>query len=142
MKTLEGKFFETRVTSLKTFEDGLVKKVKETFAVRAESFAECEQRITETLKDYQYEDFAVLRETICPYQVILLSDKDCDYFRVKFGIIMLDENSGKEKTIFRYVLVAANTLEQARQMVDEFVSHTGMDFTIDAVVKSPVVNII
>ncbi len=52
MKSRTAEWFECKIRYEKTMEDGLPKKVTETYTIDALSFTEAEQRITEEISAY------------------------------------------------------------------------------------------
>ena len=108
------RFFEVGVSYI----DAIKKKRKETFIVKAISFAEAEDKAYLDSKDYPVDDLDVLSVKISNVSDVILDEKDEKerYYKVKYSVIVLDEKSGKEKRNPRYLLFNAYSIDEAREM--------------------------
>lgn len=144
MKTISGKIFIVKVAVERQQEDGLVKKVKEEYSVKAVSFTDCEAKITqeEGSADNVKSTFEVLSEAIAPYKEVFLYDEGEKYYKVKVVESTIDEVTGKEKKTATYYLVNADTLEQARKRIEQALGDTLTDYAIAAVIEQNTVGVI
>lgn len=144
MKTISGKIFIVKVAVERQQEDGLVKKVKEEYSVKAVSFTDCEAKITkeEGSADNVKGTFEVLSEAIAPYKEIFLHDEGEKYYKVKVVEMTLDEVTGREKKTAIYYLLNADTLEQARKRTEQALGDTLTDYAIAAVIEQNTVGVI
>lgn len=143
MKTRTATWFETRVHYEKTMEDGLIRKVTETFVVDALSFTEAEAKIIDELASFISGEFSVVAMKIAPYREILFTDNaDAEkFYKVKLQFITIDEKTEKEiKTNIQY-LVQASSLENARKNVDEVMQNTMIDYHQISVIETSVVDV-
>lgn len=108
------RFFEVGVSYI----DAIEKKHKETFIVKAISFAEAEDKAYLDFKDYAVTDIDVLSVKISNVTEVILDENDEKekYYKVKYSVIVLDEKSGKEKRNPRYLLFNASSIDEAREM--------------------------
>lgn len=108
------RFFEVGVSYI----DALKNKHKETFIVKAISFAEAEDKAYLNFKDYSVGDVDVLSVKISNVTEVILDEDDEKekYYKVKYSVIVLDEKSGKEKRNPRYLLFNASSIDEAREM--------------------------
>lgn len=108
------RFFEVGVSYI----DAIDKKHKETFIVKAISFAEAEDKAYLDFKDYAVTDIYVLSVKISNVTEVILDENDEKekYYKVKFSTIVLDEKSAKEKRIPHYLLFNASSIDEAREM--------------------------
>lgn len=108
------RFFEVGVSYI----DAIDKKHKETFIVKAISFAEAEDKAYLDFKDYAVTDIYVLSVKISNVTEVILDENDEKekYYKVKFSVIVLDEKSEKEKRIPHYLLFNASSIDEAREM--------------------------
>lgn len=108
------RFFEVGVSYI----DGIEKKRKETFIVKAISFAEAEDKAYLDFKDYAVTDIDVLSVKISNVTEVILDENDEKekYYKVKYSVIVLDEKSAKEKRIPHYLLFNASSIDEAREM--------------------------
>lgn len=144
MRTKTATFFECNVRYEKTKEDGMQKKVTETYVVDALSFTEAEGRIIEEMKPYVGDnEMEVTAIKIASYKEVLFSEVDTDdkYYKVRCDFITINEKSGKEKKTAVYYLVQAASVEGARKNLEESMSVTMIDYTIVSVVEAPVMDV-
>lgn len=108
------RFFEVGVSYI----DAIEKKRKETFIVKAISFAEAEDKAYLDFKDYAITDIDVLSVKISNVTEVILDENDEKekYYKVKYSVIVLDEKSAKEKRIPHYLLFNASSIDEAREM--------------------------
>lgn len=108
------RFFEVGVSYI----DAIEKKHKETFIVKAISFAEAEDKAYLDFKDYAVTDIDVLSVKISNVTEVILDENDEKekYYKVKYSVIVLDEKSRKEKRNPRYLLFNASSIDEAREM--------------------------
>ena len=106
------RFFEVGVSYI----DAIEKKHKETFIVKAISFAEAEDKVYLDFKDYSVTDVDVLSVKISNVTEVILDENDEKekYYKVKYSVIVLDEKSAKEKRIPHYLLFNASSIDEAR----------------------------
>lgn len=145
MRTRTGIFFECKVRYEKTMEDGLNKKVKETYVVDALSFTEAEGRIIEEMKPYIGDkEIEVTAIKIASYKEVFFGDADSDdkFYKIRCNFITLDEKSGKEKKTAVDYLVQAATVEGARKNLDEVMSKTMIDYVIVSVVETSIMDVL
>lgn len=108
------RFFEVGVSYI----DAIEKKRKETFIVKAISFAEAEDKAYLDFKDYAVTDIDVLSVKISNVTEVIIDENDEKekYYKVKYSVIVLDEKSAKEKRIPHYLLFNASSIDEAREM--------------------------
>lgn len=121
LKAHSGKFFEVIFRMKETQENGLLKKVKKTFAVNALSFAEAESKVTNEMFPYAKGDFEVVNINPAQYGEVFTSDDDADsgFYKCKISLITLDEKSGKEKKSKVQYLVQAASTSKAQTYIDK-----------------------
>ena len=76
MRSRTAEWFECKIRYEKTMEDGMQKKVTETYTVDALSFTEAEQRIMEEMSAYISGEFEVADIKKAAYKEIFFSDDD------------------------------------------------------------------
>lgn len=108
------RFFEVGISYI----DAIEKKRKETFIVKAISFAEAEDKAYLDFKDYAVTDIDVLSVKISNVTEVILDENDEKekYYKVKYSVIVVDEKSAKEKRIPHYLLFNASSIDEAREM--------------------------
>lgn len=108
------RFFEVGVSYI----DAIEKKHKETFIIKAISFAEAEDKAYLDFKDYAVTDIDVLSVKISNVTEVILDENDEKekYYKVKYSVIVFDEKSAKKKRIPHYLLFNASSIDEAREM--------------------------
>ena len=124
-------------------EDGLQKKVTETYTIDALSFTEAEQRIMEEMSAYISGEFDIKDIKIAPYQEIFFSDEDSAdrWYKTKLQFITIDEKTEKEKRSNVNYLVNAGTLNGAVRNIDEVMGGTMIDYVIASVSETTLMDV-
>ena len=135
MRSRTAKWFECKVCYEKVMEDGICKKVTESYVVDALSFSEAETRITEEMSSYISGEFEVVDIKIAQYKEIFFSDEDTAgvWYKAKLAFITIDEKTCKEKRSNVVYLVNAASLEGAIRNVNEVMGATMIDYQSVAV---------
>lgn len=144
MRAKTAKFFECKVRYEKTMEDGLNKKVTETYVVDALSFTEADGRIIEEMKPYVGDgEMEVTAIKIASYNEVFFSDNDSDdkFYKIRLNFITLDERNGKEKKTAVDYLVQAASVEGARKNMEEAMSGTMIDYVIVSVIETNIIDL-
>lgn len=124
-------------------EDGLQKKVTETYTTDALSFTEAEQRIMEEMSSYISGEFDIKDIKIAPYKEIFFSDEDSAdrWYKAKLQFITIDEKTAKEKRSSVNYLVNAGTLNGAVKNIDEVMGGTMIDYVIASVAETQIMDV-
>lgn len=145
MKSVTSTWFEVKARYEQTQEDGMIKKVSDSFAIAANDFAEAYTKSCEYVESSLTNgDYDIIGEKIASYKQTFFSDDDSDdkFYRVKMMFITLDEKSGKEKKTPCYHLVQARSIDKARKYIVEAYSTTMTDYTINEVVETRIIDAI
>ncbi len=124
-------------------EDGMQKKVSETYTVDALSFTEAEQRIMEEMSSYISGEFEVADIKKAAYKEIFFSDDenaDC-WYKTKLQFITIDEKTEKEKRSSVNYLVQAGTLNTAVKNIDTVMGGTMIDYVIASVSETTLMDV-
>ena len=137
------KYFETKVKYEKTQEDGMQKKVTETYLVDALSFAECEDRIIDEMKVYISGEFEVNAIQKAKYNELVESvDTSADkWYKCKLLFITLDEKTEKEKKSAVHYLVQGSSLENAKDNMVKFMSTSSIDYEFVEIKETPIMDV-
>jgi CMP-N-acetylneuraminic acid synthetase len=124
-------------------EDGQQKKVTEAYVVDALSFTEAEHRITEEMTSYISGVFDVTDIKKASYKEIFFSDAETSdrWYKAKLQFITIDEKTDKEKKTNVYYLVQAGSFEGARKNIDEVMGGTMIDYVINAVKETVIMDV-
>lgn len=143
MRSRTANWFECRIKYEKTMEDGLQKKVSETYTVDALSFTEAEQRIMEEMSSYISGEFEVADIKKAAYKEIFFSDDESAdrWYKTKLQFITIDEKTEKEKRTAVNYLVQAGTLNAAVKNIDEVMGGTMIDYVIASVAETTLMDV-
>lgn len=130
------RFFEVGVSYI----DAIEKKHKETFIVKAISFAEAEDKAYLDFKDYAVTDIDVLSVKISNVTEVILDENDEKekYYKVKCSTIVLDEKSSKEKRIPHYLLFNASSIDEAREMYKREMAGCVSDIILESITETKI----
>ncbi len=143
MRSRTANWFECRIKYEKTQEDGMQKKVTESYVVDALSFTEAEQRIMEEMSSYISGEFEVSDIKKATYKEIFFSDEEMAdrWYKAKLQFITIDEITEKEKRSNVNYLVQAGTLNGAVKNLDEVMGGTMIDYVIAAVAETTLMDV-
>jgi len=143
MRSRTANWFECRLKYEKIGEDGLQKKVTETYVVDALSFTEAEQRIMEEMSSYISGEFEVNDIKKAAYKEIFFSDEESAdrWYKTKLEFITIDEKTEKEKRSAVNYLVQAGTLNAAVKNIDEVMGGTMIDYVIASVAETKLMDV-
>ena len=130
MRSRTAIWFECKVRYEKTTEDGIQKKVTETYVVDALTFSEAESRIIEEMSHFVSGELEVTFLKIAQYKEIFFdNDNVADkWYKAKLAFITDDEKTGKQKKTTIYNLVNASNINAAIVKIDEIMANTMIDY--------------
>jgi len=143
MRSRTAIWFECKIGYEKTMEDGLQKKVNESYVVDALSFTEAEKRIMEEMSSYISGEFTIKDIKIAPYKEIFFSDEEMAdrWYKAKLEFITIDEKTEKEKRSGVNYLVQAGTLNGAVKNIDTVMGGTMIDYVIASVAETKLMDV-
>lgn len=143
MRTRTANWFETAVRYERQMEDGMQKKVTETYVVDAFSFGEAEEAITKEMSAFVSGEFEVKNITPANYGEIFFSDNanDDKWYKAKLTFITLDEKTAKEKRTSTNYLVQAGTFNAAVKNVEQVMGTTMVDYVIANVSETKIMDV-
>lgn len=136
-------WFECKVRYEKTTENGIQKKVTETYVVDAVSFGEAESRILEEMGKYVGCEIEVVDLKIAQYKEIFFSGNSLadKWYKTKLAFITIDEKTDKEKKTSVYYLVNAGNINSAIVKIDEIMANTMIDYLTCNVSETQIIDI-
>ncbi len=143
MRSKTATWFEAKIQYKRQMEDGLQKKVTESYVVDAVSYTEAETRITEEMKYYISGEFEVKDLKKAQYKEIFFSDDASDdrYYKAKLDFLTIDEKTEKEKRSRVTYLVQASGLHRAMKNVDEVMQGTMIDYEACAIDETKILDV-
>ena len=123
-------WFEAKIRYEKMMEDGILRKVTETYVIDALSFGEAEKRILEEMTSYVSGEVEVCALKIAPYKEIFFADNNMDdkWYVAKLAFITIDEKTDKEKKTRVCYLVNAGNINAAVKNIEEQMAGTMIDY--------------
>ena len=143
MRSRTANWFECKIRYEKMMEDGLQKKVTETYTVDALSFSEAEERIIEEMSSYISGEFTVQDIKKATYGEIFFSDDaNADkWYKAKLQCITIDEKTEKEKRSNINYLVQAGSFNGAVKNIEEVMGGTMIDYVIASVAETTLMDV-
>jgi len=134
-------YFEVTVKFEKTSEEGKIKKVTERYLVDALTFTEAEARIIKEMKPFISGEFEVANINPQKYSELFWNEKADKWFKTKVNFIVLDEEKGIEKKVANYMLVQANDLKEARELLVEGMKGSQADWEIASISETKIIDV-
>ena len=143
MRSRTAIWFECKIAYEKVMEDGLQKKVIESYVVDAISFTEAEKRIMEEMSSYISGEFTIKDIKIAPYKEIFFSEEELAdrWYKAKLEFITIDEKTEKEKRSAVNYLVQAGTLKGAVGNIESVMGTTMIDYVIASVTETKLMDV-
>lgn len=134
-------WFECVIKYDKVQENGMEKKVSESYLVDAISFTEAEARIIEEMKGFISGDFLVSGIKRSNISELFYNEVGDKWFKCKVNFITLDEKSGSEKRTASYMLVYASTVDEADKNLKEGMKGTLADYEIESIKETKIMDV-
>lgn len=143
MRSRTAIWFECKVRYEKNGEDGMPKKVIETYVVDAVSFGEAESRILEEMGKYVGGEIEVVDLKIAQYKEVFFADNSLSdkWYKAKLAFITIDEKTDKEKKTSVYYLVNAGNINSALKNVDEIMGGTMIDYQTCNLTETQIIDV-
>jgi hypothetical protein len=136
-------WFEAQIRYEKTLDNGMNKKITETYLVDSLSFTESESKTIEEISPFISGDFtihAIKRSNIS--EVFNDGEEEDPYYKVKVDFITLDDKSGLEKRTPSYFLLKAPSMDKAVPLFIKYMSGTMTDYEIVKIEKTAILDVI
>lgn len=134
-------WFECVIKYDKTQENGMEKKVSESYLVDALSFTEAEARIIEEMTPFISGEFLVSGIKRSNISELFYNEVGDKWFKYKVNFITLDEKSGSEKRTASYMLVYASTVDEADKNLKEGMKGTLADYEIESIKETKIMDV-
>ena len=134
-------WFECKVSFEKVLENGMQKKVTESYLVDALSFTEAEARIIEEIRPFISGEFTVAAVGRKRISELFFNENGDHFYEIKVNFITLDEKSGMEKKTVAKMLAQACTLKEAISVLEEGMKGTLADYTIASVAETMLMDV-
>lgn len=134
-------WFESKVTFEKTMENGMQKKVTESYILDALSWTEAEARTIEELKPFISGEFTIADIKRAKLSEIFFYEYGDRFFKAKVLFITLDEKSGTEKKTATSMLVQANDIDQAHEVLKKGMEGTMADWECASMTETKIMDV-
>ena len=136
-------WFEVKIRYPKIMDNGLEKKVNESYLFDSLSFTESEGRCIEEMTAFISGEFTVSDIKRANYSEVFFSEEDAAdrWFKCKLMFITLDEKSGEDKKTATNILVKAADLRDAVKKLDEGMKGTMADYQIASVAETAIMDV-
>ena len=143
MRSRTAIWFECKVRYEKNGDDGMPKKVIETYVVDAVSFGEAESRILEEMGKYVSGEIEVVDLKIAQYKEIFFADNNLadKWYKAKLAFITIDEKTDKEKKTSVYYLVNAGNIDAAKKNVDDIMGKSMIDYETKSLSETQIIDV-
>lgn len=138
---MSATWYECKVKYRKTHETGEQKVTTDTYLLDAVSYTEAEARISQEMTAYTSEDFKITNIKVANFSEVHPFENSDRWFKSKVSLIAFDEESGKERKTNIYLLVQANDVKEAFENTTEAMQNTMGDYTIPAIMESPILDV-
>ena len=135
------KWFECTIKYEKQLEEGKIAKTTERYLVDALTFTEAEARIIKEMKPFLSGEFEVANINPQKYSELFWNEKGDKWFKTKVNFIVLDEEKGVEKKVANYMLVQANDLKEARELLVEGMKGSQADWEIASISETKIIDV-
>lgn len=134
-------WFTVKVKYTKQLENGTFKRVTEPYLLSAISFTDAEARIYEELGTKIRGEFLVLSIARTDIHDIFAYDEADAWYKGVISYDKFDDEGGNKKKIKNTFLIGAESVKEANDRLVESLSTLMIDYTIDGVVVTPLVDI-
>ena len=135
------KWFECTIKYEKQLEEGKIAKITERYLVDALTFTEAEARIIKEMKPFISGLFEVANINPQKYSELFWNEKCDKWFKTKVNFIVLDEEKGVEKKVANHMLVQANDLKEARELLVEGMKGSQADWEIASISETKIIDV-
>jgi len=134
-------WFSCKVKYQKIDEHGKQVRSSETYLVEAINFTEAETRIFEMMEQYGHADIMVAGIAKTNFSEIINYDDGQYWYKAKVTWEDVSDDSGKVSKITNYLLVAANSVVQTYERVEQAMEAVMVPIDIPAISLSPVMDV-
>lgn len=133
-------WFEATVTYEKEVnQEGMMKKVSETYLVSEESFSSAELKLQKTLESRG--SFVLNKIRKIRYAEVFLNEVGDRFYKAKVGFVTLNESKGIEVMKYVQMLVQANDIQDALNEVNRGMHGTLADYQVCSVSETQIMDV-
>lgn len=134
-------WYECKIKYSRIDEDDRVKTFNQPYLFDAMSFTEAEARVNEEMVQYISTEFKITNIKVANFAEICPNEAGDRWFKCKLSCITIDEEKGSEKRANSYILVQANDVKDAYDVLAASLTDTVSNYEIPSVVESPILDV-
>ncbi|MGL5731869.1 MAG: DUF4494 domain-containing protein [Bacteroidales bacterium] len=134
-------FFEAKIRCEKIMENGLLKKVTETYLIDALSFTEAEARIIQEVSPFITGEFTVSDIKRAKISEIFEDETGDRFFIAVVAFVTISERSGAEKETKVNILVQASDIDEAKDNLRKGMNGTMADYVIKSIKETDIIDV-
>ena len=134
-------WFTVKVKYTKQLENGTFKRVSEPYLIAAVSFTDAESRINKELESVIRGEFIVTSITRTDLHDIFCSESSDVWFKISISYDSQDDDSEKTKKVKNVFYLDAVSVEDADKQIKEELKTLMVDYTIDSIIKTKIVEV-
>lgn len=139
---MSTQWYECKVKYEKTLETGTQKKVTETYLIDALSCSEAESRIIAELAPYIVGEFSVKSVKEVHFSEMFNDPNGDKWYRAKVMFLSIDEKSGREVRNASYMLIQADSFDQAKKNLDKGMKDTMSDWELNTISETNIIDVL
>ena len=134
-------WFECKIKYEKTAEEGKIATVNESYLVDALSFTEAETRINEEMKPHISGEFIVSNIRRARINELFANENGDKWYRSKVYFVTLDEVKGVEKRTACTMMIQANDIMDAWNVLQEGMKGTMADYEVAGITETMILDV-
>ena len=134
-------WFETKISYEKEIEDGMMKKVSESYLLDVMSFTEAEARIIKEMAPFISNEFCVTSIKRANYSELICNEDGDRYYACKVEFICIDEKTGAEKRTANNMLVRAYNIDDAKNYLNAGMKGTLADYELVSIKETKIMDV-
>lgn len=134
-------WYECKIKYVRIDEDDRTKTFNQAYLFDALSFTEAEARVNEVMREYISTEFKITNIKVANFSEICPNENGDRWFKCKLSCITLDEEKGTERRSNSYILVQANDVKDAYDVLSASLTETISNFEIPSVTESPILDV-
>jgi hypothetical protein len=134
-------WYECKIKYSRIDEDDRTKTFNQPYLFDAMSFTEAEARVNEEMVQYISTEFKITNIKVANFAEICPNEDGDRWFKCKLSCITLDEEKGSERRANSYILVQANDVKDAYDVLVASLTDTVSNYEIPSVQESPILDV-
>jgi hypothetical protein len=134
-------WYECKIKYVRIDEDDRTKTFNQAYLFDALSFTEAEARVNEVMREYISTEFKITNIKVANFSEICPNENGDRWFKCKLSCITLDEEKGTERRSNSYILVQANDVKDAFDVLSASLTETISNFEIPSITESPILDV-